>query len=184
MHIGGTCRVLLGALVVAALTLAGGSPAWASGDGQSVAAGGDHNCGVRANGHVDCWGRDWVDIFHINQGSVAGPNASTGTFTQAVAAPGMTCALTVAGKVTCWGADSYARWYTIQAVNTAVQDTYTQVTLTSGGLGAVCALQPDGHPTCWGRRCRAARLPPSRSHISAWQTRTGVATGTATTHVA
>jgi alpha-tubulin suppressor-like RCC1 family protein len=94
---------------------------------QSIAAGGDHSCGILTNGGVVCWGSN-IDG-QLGNGSVGGLSATPvaiaggGTFTRISASTGTTtltpkftaakafghghtCALTSAGAVFCWGDDT------------------------------------------------------------------------------
>ena len=61
-----------------------------------ISAGGDHTCGLRADGSVTCWGGDF-----FGQSAPA-----AGTYTQISAGGIHTCGLRASGSVTCWGDNS------------------------------------------------------------------------------
>ena len=58
-----------------------------------ISAGGDHSCGLRADGSAVCWGGNYF----------GGATAPTGSFTQISAGWDHTCALRADGSAVCWG---------------------------------------------------------------------------------
>jgi cysteine-rich repeat protein len=95
----------------------------------SVAVGAYHACGLREDGHIQCWG----DNFYGKQ-----TEAPSGEFSQISAGLTHTCALRTNGTITCWG---------IGSSSLVVPDgEFTQVT--AGGIDA-CGLRANGHVECW-----------------------------------
>ena len=113
----------------------------------SVSAGGNHTCGLRADGAVACWGSD-------EYGQATPPE---GQFASVSARWRHTCGLRVDGSVACWGWDEYGQ-------ATPPEGEFTSV---SAGIGHTCGLRVDGSVACWGfdvrrqapRRLRGSSRP-------------------------
>jgi hypothetical protein len=118
-------------------------------EGPFVSAGTMHTCAVQASGKLQCWGSD-------DNGSVTGPNASTGTFQQVAAGNGFTCAVTPAHAFQCWGKDSNDE---VTGPN-ASTDSFTQV---SAADNHVCGLKTDGHLECFGNTSSSMVSGPNAS---------------------
>ena len=102
-----------------------------SGSFSSVTAGGNHTCGVRADGSVACWGD--------NRGGQSRP--PSGSFSSVSAGGSHTCGVRADGSVVCWGinfADQF--WPKLSGSFSAV----------SAGLMHTCGLKTDGTVVCWG----------------------------------
>ncbi|KAF0219538.1 MAG: hypothetical protein FD174_1998 [Geobacteraceae bacterium] len=96
-----------------------------------VSAGGkNHNCGVKSDGSVACWGDN-------GSGESTPP---TGTFTQVSAGGYHNCGVKNDGSVACWGEN-----YTGQSTPPA--GTFTQV---NAGSKHTCGVKSDGSVACWG----------------------------------
>ena len=65
----------------------------------SLTAGGQHNCGLRRDGTVICWGRN--DLGQCN--------APGGKFVQVSAGDQHSCAATHEGRISCWGSNSHGQ---------------------------------------------------------------------------
>ena len=137
------------ALVLAAAVSAG---LWASHRGdvevpevpfRDVAVGGNHACGLHADGRVACWG-----LNRIRQAQYP-----EGTFRAIAASGGKSCGLRVDGSVQCWTPSHPMH-----------EGPFTAVSL--GPWGNFCALRPDGTLECWGSLVpggdRESDPPPGR----------------------
>ena len=107
----------------------------------TVSAGEYHNCGVRTDGTLACWGKN-------EYGQAAAP---TGTFTQVTAGRWHTCGVMTDGTLACWGHNGWG-----QAVPPA--GTFSQV---SAGYWHNCALMTDGTVACWGQDGNGEATPPA-----------------------
>jgi alpha-tubulin suppressor-like RCC1 family protein len=137
-----------------------------------VSAGGNHSCGLTADGVAYCWGDNFI-------GQLGAPASETcsyaerrcsrspmaviaggTTFTVISAGGGHTCALTAAGVAYCWGfgQDGQLGAPTSQACNgfpcsptpVAVSGGLTFRTL-NAGVNHSCGITGDGMAYCWGR---------------------------------
>jgi hypothetical protein len=110
-----------------------------------VSAGDLHNCALREDGTVNCWGAN-------GYGQAKDPGDLY--FTQVSAGGSHTCGiLKSSGAIHCWGYN-----FSGQAPNT-VDGVYAQV---SAGTNHTCALEPDGAIHCWGNNShgQAEDSPP------------------------
>jgi hypothetical protein len=114
-----------------------------------LAAGGHHNCALKPDDNVDCWG--WN--IHGQAQDQSGPYAqvSSGIL--------HTCALTPSGAVDCWGWNDNGQ-------SEDQPGPYIQVSL---GLYHTCALTPAGAVDCWGDNSygRAEDQPGPYTQVSA-----------------
>ncbi len=143
--------IQLVAAIILLLTSFAASPAQADEpvtDG-IMSAGGQHNCALKPDNSVDCWG--WN--IHGQAQDQSGP------YVQVSSGILHTCALTPSGAVDCWGWNDHG-----QAQNQP--GPYIQVSL---GLYHTCALTPAGAVDCWGDNSygRAEDQPGSYTQISA-----------------
>lgn len=97
---------------------------------QAVSGGGQHSCGIKADGTLACWGDN-------SAGQASPPK---GRFFAVSAGLAHSCALRVDGKLRCWGTEG-ARPKKIP------QGTFKDV---SAGDGHTCALHSNGTLKCWG----------------------------------
>lgn len=99
-----------------------------------IDAGGYHNCALKNNGSVLCWG--YNEYGQINVPADLGPvsQLSAGAF--------HSCALTASGEVKCWG-------YNLFGQSTPPSD-LGAVSQISAGNYHTCALKTDGTVACWG----------------------------------
>ena len=157
------CRTAGPAFVVAVLLMfAAAAPAMASdfpGPGAaraaegmvtgSVESGDHHNCGVKTDGSVACWGRN-------AEGQSTPP---AGTFTQVSAGSSHSCGVKTDTSIACWGANGSG-----QASPPA--DSFTQV---SAGAAHSCGLRTNGSVVCWGnnRDNLLAVAPGTYTQVSA-----------------
>jgi hypothetical protein len=95
-----------------------------------VDAGWSHNCALRDDGTLACWGsNDWGES-----------EPPAGSFTQVSAGGGYTCARRPDATLVCWGLNYLDR-------ATPPPGTYAQV---SAGAIHGCAVRTDGTLACWG----------------------------------
>jgi alpha-tubulin suppressor-like RCC1 family protein len=163
----------LGLLALLLVVLFSASAAGAQLPGYTQVSAGDlHNCALREDGTVNCWGangygqaKDPGDIY-FTQVSAGGshtcgilkssgaihcwgynfsgqaPNNVEGVFTQVSAGTNHTCALRPDGTIHCWGNNSHG-----QAEDSQPGMKYTQV---SAGDDHTCGLTEEGGVDCWG----------------------------------
>ena len=105
-------------------------PTPTSGDWIAVSAGGDHTCGIRADGAVDCWGDD----------SVGQASPPPGRFTAVTTGYSFSCGIRSDGTVACWGwnGDDQA---------TPPPGEFVSI---STGFGHSCGVRTNGEVACWG----------------------------------
>ena len=109
----------------------------------SLSAGGYHNCGVRSDQTLTCWG-------HAYYGEATPPS---GTFTQVSAGDYYTCGVRTDETLTCWGANDYGR-------ATPPSGSFRQV---SAGDLHTCGVRTDKTLACWGYNPDGRATPPSGS---------------------
>jgi len=107
----------------------------------TVDAGYFHNCALKPDGTIACWG----DNFKGNS------NPPPGSFTEVTTGNGHSCALQPDGTVVCWGDN-----WTGEATPPA--GTFTHVT---AGNYHTCALRADGTIACWGNNDLGQSTPPT-----------------------
>jgi hypothetical protein len=100
--------------------------------GWFVSAGGDHTCGVRSNGSLECWGRNIYNQI---------TDTPFGTFQSVSAGNTHNCGVTTTGSVACWGGDSYNQ------VTDTPSSTFQSV---SAGGYHTCGVTTSGSVECWG----------------------------------
>ncbi len=112
----------------------------------SVSAGGEHTCGVKLDGSVQCWGSD-----------VAGQATPPGGVFASVSA-GMfhTCGVKTNGFVQCWGRDDYGQ-------STPPAGEFASV---NAGGEHTCGMMPDGSVQCWGYDGSGQSTPPAGEFAS------------------
>ena len=109
----------------------------------SLSAGQNHNCEIKSDNTVACWG--------LNDDGEASP--LVGAFTQVAAGAFHTCALKNDGTVACWGDNSSLQ-------STPPSGTFSQITV---GASHSCAIKNDGSGAvvCWGEDGDSQASPPS-----------------------
>jgi hypothetical protein len=128
-----------------------------------IAAGGDHTCGLRADGTLFCWGDNGNG--QLGNGTQTNSYAAIQLTTisgvaQVTAGANSTCARKNDGSVWCWGADNNGA--VGDGLGRAAVPTPTQVgagtlpssvSLWSNGAmsDAFCSVGTDGSLTCWGQ---------------------------------
>ena len=115
----------------------------------SVAAGGDHTCGLRSSGMALCWGDD-----PHGEGFTAAPED---VFQGLSAGAGYTCGIKTDGRVSCWGTwgiswgntvgccDSYEKPEPPDAIYKSI----------SAGVAHACGIKVDDTLSCWGENRRS-----------------------------
>ena len=120
-----------------------------SGSFASVSAGNSHNCGVKTDGSVACWGSS------NNGGELTPPSGSFAS----VSAAGLdyTCGVKTDGSVACWGYDYD------DGRETPPSGSFASV---SAGQAHACGVKTDGSVACWGYDYGDQASPPSGSFAS------------------
>jgi alpha-tubulin suppressor-like RCC1 family protein len=127
-------------------------------DAQTVTAGFDHSCALRATGRVVCWGSN--QAFQIGDGTLAGirpqPTEVVGLTSVVAIGAGLdhTCAVRFNGTVFCWGTNTDGQLGdgTTQSRNSPVQvPGVVDAVAVVGGFSHTCALRATGGVLCWGR---------------------------------
>ena len=139
-------------LVIAGQEQADGTPQWsqwsnwgqatlpatapaspASAATNSISSGGEHTCGLRADGSAVCWGRNSL-------GQATPPVGET--FAAISSGYDYTCGLRADGSAACWGRNNYGQ------ATPPVGETFAAI---SSGHDHTCGLRADGSAVCWGR---------------------------------
>jgi|GEM_PF-2035950 len=116
---------------------------------RQISAGGEHTCGLHADGTVVCWG-DYL------YGQSTPP---TGSFSQVSAGAVHTCGLRTDSTMTCWGNSQKGR-------SSPPLGSFSQV---SAGESHSCGRRTDSTVACWGDDNHGRSTPPlgSFSQVSA-----------------
>ena len=101
---------------------------------QRLESGLNHQCGLKANGSIECWGDNLVD----NQ--LDNLPASTETFRAFSVGWNHACAIRDNGQLDCWGSN-------LNGQADAPAGEYIQV---AAGNTFTCAIRSDGERVCWG----------------------------------
>ena len=104
---------------------------------QSISAGGNHNCGVRTDGVVECWGSDTSFDGETSSGKATPP---AGLFRSVSTGGQHTCGIRTDGTAACWGSDKYGQ-------STPPKGAFASV---SAGGKHTCGLRPNGAVERWG----------------------------------
>ena len=112
----------------------------------SVSAGSWHNCGVKRDGTVACWGNN-------RDGRATPPS---GEFASVSAGSNHTCGVKRDGSVACWGNDYYG-----QATPPS-----GEFASASAGSRHTCGVKRDGSVACWGDDEYGEATPPSGEFVS------------------
>jgi alpha-tubulin suppressor-like RCC1 family protein len=122
-----------------------------------IAAGAHHNCAVKNNGDVFCWGFGSGGVLGngiIANSSVPVKVSMSGAVSAIAAGDYHTCAIKNSGDVVCWGSGNSG-----QLGNGANLNATTPVTVSlTGGVSSIsaggdntCAIKLNGQLVCWGR---------------------------------
>ena len=117
-----------------------------AGEFASVSAGWQHNCGVRRDGSVACWG-------HNGDGRAAPP---AGEFASVSAGSVHTCGVRRDGSVACWGWNRYGQ---------ATPPAGEFASVSAGNLHT-CGVRRDGSVACWGDDSQSRVTPPAGEFAS------------------
>ena len=101
--------------------------------GETLSSGGEHTCGLRADGSAVCWGRNSL-------GQATPPVGET--FAAIGSGYDYTCGLRADGSAACWGRNNYGQ------ATPPVGETFAAI---SSGHDHTCGLRADGSAVCWGR---------------------------------
>jgi hypothetical protein len=115
-------------------------PSWA-GNSNVLTAGSAHTCGLKTDGTVVCWGRDY-------EGQSTPPS---GTFTQISAGIFHNCGIKTDGTLSCWGNNNSGQ-------SSPPPGTFLQV---AAGGDHSCALKTDSTIICWGANYDSQSSPLS-----------------------
>jgi alpha-tubulin suppressor-like RCC1 family protein len=110
-----------------------------------IDAGGEHTCGLDADGSIVCWGRNNFDQATSPAGS---------GYTQLSAGGHHNCALRPDGSAICWGRSTWGQFIP------PLQGGLTRV---GAGLRHSCALDTTGLILCWGSNGFGQSAPPAGS---------------------
>ena len=110
-------------------------------------AGERHNCVLKNDGSIVCWGTS-----HYGQNTPPTGN----DFTQVSADRVNTCALKNDGSIVCWGRNAYG-----QSTSPAYND-FIQI---AAGQVHTCVLRSDGSITCWGNNDYGQSVPPAGNNF-------------------
>ena len=156
----------------------------------AVSAGVFHNCAIRTNGAIKCWGSDYA-------GQLL--DAPTGSFTAVSVGGGHACAIRESGAIACWGfggggqtdapAGAFRAVSAGNAHTCAIRDTGAiecwgsnhdwqgnyvgQIDAPAGAFRAVsagaahtCAIRESGAIECWGSNTTSNRNPFTEEHVT------------------
>ena len=112
----------------------------------SVSGGASHNCGVKTDGSVACWGYD-------DSGQATPP---AGEFASVSAGGSHTCGVMTDGSVACWGYDDSGQ-------STPLAGEFASV---SAGGSHTCGVMTDGSIACWGFDIFRQATPPAGEFAS------------------
>ena len=124
----------------------------------AISSGNLHNCGIRQDGAVMCWG--WNDHGQLGNGSTSASSVPVDVLAlpdevTAISAGGHTCAVTSPGAVVCWGFNGDGRLgdgtLVDRSVPVGVSGLTSGVTAVAVGSTHTCALTTAGGVRCWGR---------------------------------
>lgn len=110
-----------------------------------LSAGDYHNCALKVDGTVVCWGANWA--------GQATPPSGLASVVQVTAGNSHTCTLKTDETVICWGTNYYGQ--------STPPPGLTAVAQISAGSGHTCALRADGTVTCWGDSQYGQATPPT-----------------------
>ena len=113
---------------------------------RSVSAGVYHNCGVKTDGSVACWGSN-------DEGQTTPPG---GSFSSVSASRFHTCGVKTGDSVACWGSDN-------EGQATPPGGSFSSV---SAGYRHTCGVKTDGSVACWGDIEYGQATPPGGSFSS------------------
>lgn len=102
-----------------------------------------HGCGVKPDGHVDCWGRDFdgeTDHRSVDATLLGG-------FTQVASGRYHSCALRHSGTAVCWGE---SRRDAANATGATQPPAGLRFTSLTAHRDITCGLRPDTGVSCWG----------------------------------
>ena len=120
----------------------------------SIAAGGDHTCGIATTGDTYCWGLNASgQLGDSTSGNLATPSLITrGSFVSITAGGQHTCALTSAGEAWCWGLGSAGQLGTDSTIQRAPRSVSTGLRFStlSAGESHTCGVTSEGSLYCWG----------------------------------
>jgi alpha-tubulin suppressor-like RCC1 family protein len=118
----------------------------------SVSAGDYHNCALKTDGTVACWG--------LNTSNQAPASPPAGPFASLSAGGSHTCGVKTNGSVLCWGSGTYGQ------TTVPTGTTFASVT---AGANHTCGVKADSTVACWGLNSSGqapTTPPPSGNFIS------------------
>lgn len=119
----------------------------------SVAVGGFHNCAIRIDGTVACWGQQ-ADAAGGNVGKTDPP---PGSFQSVSAGLDHSCGVRTDTSVACWGSNVAFR---DRHVGQAIPPSGTFQSV-SAGYFHTCGVRTDGSVACWGDNGAGEAVPPA-----------------------
>ena len=120
-----------------------------------------HNCAIRANGTLACWGSN--NSNRANPASAAGVDANT-RFLSIGAGHLYSCGIKADGTMACWGSSSNDR---TNPASAAGVDANTRFLAVSSGDSHNCAIKADSSVACWGFSGNDRTNPASAAGVDA-----------------
>ena len=133
-------------------------PASVAAGWSSVAVGAFHNCAIRTDGTVACWGQQ-TDAAGVNKGKADPP---PGKFQSVSAGLDHTCGVRTDGTLACWGANT-AYFGSLVGQATPPPGEFQSV---SAGIFHTCGVRIDGTVACWGLNSKGEAGPPPETFRS------------------
>jgi alpha-tubulin suppressor-like RCC1 family protein/uncharacterized protein YjdB len=130
----------------------------------SIAAGGNHTCGLDASGQAYCWGNnEWGQLGDMQRGEIpVAPVVVNGTvrFTKLAAADEVSCGIATTGLAYCWGRATMTGDNAPMDINFRLSPTPLSLSQTFIDISAsathACAVATGGQAYCWGSNFQGA----------------------------
>ena len=159
-------------MLLAALTLAQAATPTSTSRYLALDAGGEHQCTLRADGLIRCWGGNSAELRDIPEGRYTAvsagawhncairqengeiacwgsdSNAPDGAFVDVAVGWQFACGVRETSQLECWGTNSYGRSVLDYGQADPPDGEFASV---SAGYLQACGLRTTGEVTCWGR---------------------------------
>ena len=162
----------IAALLLAALTLAQAATPGSAGRYLALDAGGEHQCTLRDDGVIRCWGGNSAELRDVPEGRYAAvgagawhncairrgrgevvcwgsdSNAPDGAFSDVAVGWQFACGVRETSQLECWGTNSFGRSVLDYGQAEPPEGEFSAV---SAGYLHACGLRTTGEIVCWGR---------------------------------